>query len=213
MFQMSGLLPAFRGTKKRMNERELFFILRSSGRRFFSSRIRRFSVFVVSLGIVFFTTGRSVMAFEIKSDAFEDGQMIPLAYTCMGQDVSCPLSWSEPPQGTVSFVLICDDPDAPMGTWVHWVMYNIPAQKTQLPEGLASDSVLQDGSRQGVNDFGKTGYGGPCPPPGQTHRYYFKMYALDILLDLDGPVTKKDLERVMRGHVLGQATMVGKFRK
>src|SRR3989304_2756237 len=119
------------------------------------------------------------MSIQLTSSAFTDGSPIPARHTCDGPDVSPMLKWSGAPAGTKSFALICDDPDAPAGTWVHWVIYGIPPDTTDLPEGVPPDETLPDGSRQGKNDFGRIGYGGPCPPPGKPHRYYFKIYALD----------------------------------
>ena len=138
------------------------------------------------------------MALELKSQAFKNGEFIPAKYTCEGADVSPPLEWSGSPQGAKSFVLISDDPDAPMGTWVHWVLYDIPAEKAGLPEGVKKDKVLSDGSKQGVTDFGRAGYGGPCPPPGTPHRYFFKLYALDAKLDAKPGLSKKELLKAIK---------------
>jgi Raf kinase inhibitor-like YbhB/YbcL family protein len=138
--------------------------------------------------------------------------MIAARYTCSGEDVSPPLTWQNVPQGTTSFALICDDPDAPGRIWVHWVIYNIPPAATGLGEGIPADEQLDDGSRQGRNDFRRTGYGGPCPPPGDPHRYFFKLYALDTLLDLEpGVTTKAELEAAMAGHVLAETQLMGTF--
>src|SRR5438093_4111012 len=140
---------------------------------------------------------------ELKSSAFTAGEMIPKKYTCDGPDVSPPLSWSDVPAGAKSLALIADDPDAPMGTWVHWVAWNIPAGARSIPADLPKKNELQDGTRQGINDFQRSGYGGPCPPSG-THRYFFRLYALDTTLDLPATTTRKDLDRAMRGHILAQ---------
>ncbi len=148
----------------------------------------------------------------LQSSAFKQGEMIPARYTCKGEDVSPPLSWNDAPQGTKTFALIADDPDAPMGTWVHWVIYNIPASVKSLPEGVAPERKLKDGTLQGLNDFRKIGYGGPCPPSG-VHRYFFKLYALDTKLDLPAGATKAELLNVMKGHILAQAELMGKFAK
>ena len=118
------------------------------------------------------------MDIKITSPAFEDGGMIPAKYTCDGEDISPPLKWQPAHDGTQSIALICDDPDAPMGTFVHWVLFNLPADTSELQENFPDDETLPNGTRQGASDFGKTGYGGPCPPSG-THRYYFKIYALE----------------------------------
>jgi len=152
------------------------------------------------------------MAFELTSTAFGQGEPIPRRYTCDGEDISPPLQWSDPPQGTQSFALIADDPDAPMGTWVHWVLYNIPAQARGLPEAVSSDAELPDGSRHGQNSWRRLGYGGPCPPSG-THRYFFKLYALDAQLDLAAGANKKQLLRAMEGHILAQAELMGTYTR
>jgi len=152
------------------------------------------------------------MAFELKSSAFSNGSAVPSKYTCDGQDVSPPLSWSGAPSGTKSYALISDDPDAPMGAWVHWVVWNIPASAATLNEALDKKSSLADGTKQGITDFKRAGYGGPCPPSG-THRYMFKLYALDTVLDLEQSSTKSKLEAAMKGHVLGQATLMGTYSR
>ncbi|MDI6776717.1 MAG: YbhB/YbcL family Raf kinase inhibitor-like protein [Syntrophales bacterium] len=149
---------------------------------------------------------------EIKSTAFKEGGMIPAKYTCDGVDVSPPLEWSNFPKETKSFALICDDPDAPMGTWVHWVIYDIPAGITQLPENVAPQRELASGGKQGTNDFRKIGYGGPCPPRGE-HRYYFKLYALDGATDLKPGATKEQLLKAMKGHILAEAQLMGKYKR
>lgn len=153
------------------------------------------------------------MAFSLRSSAFQEGADIPRQYTCEGTDVSPELSWSEPPQTTKSFALIADDPDAPVGTWVHWVAWNIPADTRKLPENAAKSAELAGSGVQGMNDFKKSGYGGPCPPPGKPHRYFFKLYALDSTLDLKPSATKKDLEQEMKGHVVGEAQLMGKYQR
>lgn len=152
------------------------------------------------------------MALQITSPAFAAGQPIPVQYTCRGQDISPPLVWSDPPPGTHAFALICDDPDAPAGDWVHWLIYNIPATARSLPEGLSADGQLADGSRQGLNGWRTTGYRGPCPPSG-THRYFFKLYALDAPLSLPPAADKAQLLRAMQGHILAQAELMGTFSK
>ena len=151
------------------------------------------------------------MAFELTSSAFQAGATIPRQHTCDGADTSPALAWSEPPPGTASFALVCDDPDAPVGTWVHWVLYELPASARQLPEGVAREPLLKDGSRQGTNDFKKTGYGGPCPPPGKPHRYVFKLYALDANLRVPPGKTKAELLQAMEGHLKGQAELMGRY--
>lgn len=152
------------------------------------------------------------MAITIKSSAFEEGGMIPSHYSCDGKDVSPQLTWEGIPDGTKSIALICDDPDAPMGTWVHWVIFNIPADAKELPEGVPAQKKLENGSLQGTNDFRKIGYGGPCPPGG-PHRYYFKLYALDAMIKLDAGATKKQLLAAMEGHILAQGQLMGKYTR
>jgi len=151
------------------------------------------------------------MPLRISSAAFAAGEMIPKKFTCDGPDVSPKLSWGVGPEKTQSFVLIMDDPDAPAGTWVHWVLFDLPADAKVLSEGVAKDEQLAKGGRQGRNDFGKIGYGGPCPPPGNPHRYFFKLYALDAKLNLKAGVTKADVERDMKGHILAQAELMGRY--
>ena len=136
---------------------------------------------------------------------------MPEKYTCNGSDISPPLSWTEPPAGTKSLALIMDDPDAPAGTWVHWVVYNLPASARALSEGTPPTETLADGAKQGTNDFRKTGYGGPCPPPGSAHRYFFKLYALDIELNLAPRAAKKQVETAMAGHTLARAELIGRY--
>lgn len=149
---------------------------------------------------------------EIRSSAFEEGAYIPWKYTCDGNDVSPPLEWSLVPDGTKTFALICDDPDAPMRTWVHWILFNIPGDMNQLPEDIPPVEVLGNGAVHGMNDFRRTGYGGPCPPRG-THRYCFKIYALDKVLDLGPGISKKALLKAMEGHLLAEGQLVGRYRK
>jgi Raf kinase inhibitor-like YbhB/YbcL family protein len=151
------------------------------------------------------------MALELTSSSFSAGGTIPKQSTCDGQDSSPQLSWSAPPAGTQSFALIADDPDAPAGTWVHWVLYDLPGTARELPEGSPKQEELPTGGRQGKNDFGKIGYGGPCPPAGKPHRYFFKLYALDAKLNLKGGATKADVERAMKGHILAQGELIGRY--
>ncbi len=150
------------------------------------------------------------MTIKVTSRAFEEGGMIPSQYTCDGEDISPPLEWSGVPDGTRSLALICDDPDAPMGTWVHWVLYGIDAGTRELPEDVPAKKALDSGARHGVNDFRRFGYGGPCPPGG-THRYYFKLYALDTELDLEPGLVKAELMKAMEGHILAQAELMGTY--
>ena len=148
---------------------------------------------------------------NITSSVFSGGGTIPKKYTCDGQDVSPPLTWSGAPASTQSLALIADDPDAPVGTWVHWVLYDLPANTKELAENVAKQEQLPSGARQGRNDFRKLGYGGPCPPPGKPHRYYFKLYALDKKVDLKPGATKADVESAMQGHILAQGELMGRF--
>jgi len=158
------------------------------------------------------------MSIEITSNAFSQGESIPVQYTCTGdassslKDVSPPLAWGEPPAGTQSFALIMDDPDAPGATWVHWVLFNIPADTRGLPESVGANPTLPNGSISGTNSWGRTGYGGPCPPSG-THRYFFKIYALDEMLAIPPGANKGELEKAMVGHILAEGELMGTYAK
>lgn len=149
---------------------------------------------------------------KVQSAAFSDEGAIPKQYTCDGRDVSPPLSWSGVPAQARSLALICDDPDAPRKTWVHWVLFDLPAETAELPEAVPAGETTPAGGIQGTNDFRKLGYGGPCPPQG-THRYLFKLYALDQDLKLPAGATKEQLERAMEGHVLEQGTLTGRYTR
>lgn len=149
---------------------------------------------------------------QLQTNAFKEEQAIPREYSCDGQDLSPQLSWSEAPEGAKSFVLIADDPDAPGGTWVHWVYYDIPKDRRELPKGVDTAEHPATGGTQGVNDFGRIGYGGPCPPGG-THRYYFKLYALDEVLNLKPGLSKKQVLAEMEGHVLAEARLMGTYSR
>jgi Raf kinase inhibitor-like YbhB/YbcL family protein len=151
------------------------------------------------------------MSLQITSTAFANGATIPKKFTCDGPDTSPALSWKDAPPATKSFALIADDPDAPVGNWVHWVLYNLPASTTELSEGVPKQDKLSNGALQGRNDFKRTGYGGPCPPPGKPHRYFFKLYALDTTLDLKPGATKAEVERAVKGHVLAETQLMGKY--
>jgi len=153
----------------------------------------------------------SLPVLRLESDAFEAEGTIPQLYTCDGSDVSPPLSWSEPPAGTKSLALIVDDVDAPVGTWVHWVLFNIPAQARALPEAVPADPIVQGLGEHGSNSWGDLGYGGPCPPQGNPHRYTFRLYALDTTLDLGAGASRADLDRAMEGHILGAGQLVGRY--
>ncbi|OGU60375.1 MAG: phosphatidylethanolamine-binding protein [Ignavibacteria bacterium RBG_13_36_8] len=148
----------------------------------------------------------------IQSIAFEEGEMIPKKYTCDDKNVSPPLSWTDIPSDTKSFALIYDDPDAPVGTWVHWVIYDIPANINSLPENVPTQKIFEDGTKQGINDFRKIGYGGPCPPGG-THRYFFKLYALDSDLNLNPGLTKSELLKSIEKHIILKAILSGKYKR
>ncbi|MEE8390731.1 MAG: YbhB/YbcL family Raf kinase inhibitor-like protein [Anaerolineae bacterium] len=148
--------------------------------------------------------------FELTSTAFAHEEPIPGKYTCDGDDVSPPLQWSDPPADTQSLALIADDPDAPVGIWVHWVLYNLLSDARALPEAIPSEADLPDGSRHGKNSWQRTDYGGPCPPS-DTHRYFFKLYALDTALDLEAGATKEQLLQAMEGHVVAQAELMGTY--
>ncbi|HKW28740.1 MAG TPA: YbhB/YbcL family Raf kinase inhibitor-like protein [Verrucomicrobiae bacterium] len=153
------------------------------------------------------------MSIQITSTAFAGGQPIPDKFTCTGANISPPLQWTNAPAGVKSFALIADDPDAPVGTWVHWVIYNLPATSTALAETTPPVPELPDGSKQGINDFRQTGYGGPCPPPGKPHRYFFKIYALDTTLTLNADATRKELLKAMDGHVLAEGQLMGTYQR
>ncbi len=150
---------------------------------------------------------------QLTSSAFLAGQTIPDKYTCDGANVSPPLKWSGAPPETKSLALIADDPDAPVGTWVHWVLYDLPSTVTELAEDTPKGQYLPNGSKQGINDFKHLGYSGPCPPPGKPHRYFFKLYALSAPLDLKPGAIKKDVERVMEKLVLAQGQLMGTYKR
>ena len=156
-------------------------------------------------------SGGEAMKLEISSNSFPEQGNIPKQFTCDAEDRSPELHWSKPPAGTKSLALIADDPDAPAGTWVHWVLFNLPADTQDLPEGVPKQDALDNGAVQGTNDFGKVGYGGPCPPPGKPHRYFFKVYALDTNLSLKTGAKKADVEGSMKGHILAQGEWMGKY--
>ena len=158
------------------------------------------------------------MTIQITSTAFSEGQPIPQIYTCQGKNISPQLQWTGVPPNTKSFALICDDPDAPdpdapKMTWVHWVLYDLPSTISKLPEDVAKTPTLPDGSKQGITDFKRIGYGGPCPPPRDAHRYFFKLYALDKMLDLKPGLTKNDLLKAMESHVLAQGQLMGTYQR
>lgn len=152
------------------------------------------------------------MEIKITSSAFTEGGLIPAKYTCDGADISPPLQWEAVPEDTQSIALICDDPDAPVGTFVHWVLFDLPADAGQLTENIPADPTLANGAQQGTSDFGRIGYGGPCPPGG-THRYFFKIYALDTQLSLTDRVNKARLLNAMEGHILAEGQLIGKYKR
>ncbi len=164
------------------------------------------------LGFCLIVSAKGVTKMKISSSAFGHEEKIPSRYTCDSQDVSPPLAWEQVPAEAKSLVLICDDPDAPMGTWVHWVFYDIPPSLAGLPEKIAPVERPDIGGVQGKNDFGRPGYGGPCPPSG-THRYFFKLYALDTVLNLPPGRTKKQVLQAMEGHVLAEAVLMGTYSR
>lgn len=150
---------------------------------------------------------------DISSDAFKNGSEIPSQYTCKGQNISPKLTWRGAPPNTKSFALIMDDPDAPGGTFCHWIIYNIPPNKQELASGIPASSNLQDGSRQGINDFRRVGYSGPCPPPGKPHRYFFHLYALNTDLAITGSVDRNGLLKAIEGHIIAKGDLMGLFRR
>ncbi len=156
-------------------------------------------------------TGWEAGVMELRSGAFQANGFLAARHTCAAENLSPPLEWSGAPAGTQAFALICEDPDAPRGTWDHWLIWNLPATRLGLPEGVPADEVLPDGSRQGRNSGKKIGYSGPCPPPGDPHRYVFRVYALSAPLDLPAGATKSKLLEAMQGRVLGAGTLVGLF--
>ncbi len=153
------------------------------------------------------------MMLKLESASFPNGEAIPVKHTCDGEDLSPPLSWSAAPEGTKGFALICDDPDAPIMTWVHWIVYSLPAERRSLPEDVKRVRQLSDGTRQGMNSWKRIGYGGPCPPRNSTHRYFFRLYALGREMDLGPGAAKKELLRAMEGAVLAQAELMGTYRR
>lgn len=154
---------------------------------------------------------------EIKSSAFSANGYIPKKHSCEGEDVSPNLSWSAAPNGTKSLAMIMDDPDAPPGTWVHWVLYDLPADLKGLNEGVPKIEVLPNGAKHGlcwgVQDFNRTGYYGPCPPPGKPHRYFFKLFVLNKVLGLGPKATKDQVLKAMEGHILAQGELVGLYKR
>lgn len=181
----------------------------------------RFQTFLIALFVIVLEIGLHTgfsegegyaMELDIRSSAFEEGELIPEKYTCDGEDISPPLSWTQPPKETKSIVLICDDPDAPMGTWVHWVLFGLLPDTLELPEGVSSAKEVLGGAKHGLNDFRKYGYGGPCPPGG-THRYFFRIYAVDTHVDLKAGATKNDVLDAIKGHILAEGQLMGRYSR
>jgi Raf kinase inhibitor-like YbhB/YbcL family protein len=174
-------------------------------------KIRIFLIILI-IGI-FFLPVLAYDKLEVESPAFKEGGMIPVKYTCKGMNMSPAISWKGEPIGTKSFVIICNDPDAPVGNWIHWIVYNIPPGTNYIAGGFAKKAKRKDGIRQAKTSFGTVGYGGPCPPSG-THRYFFSIYALNIKLDLDPEkTTYMDIVKVMQAHTLGFGQTMGKFKQ
>ena len=173
-------------------------------------------ILIAMFSMIASATGQEEKKMELTSSDFGNNESICKEFTCDGEDISPALQWSGAPEGTRSFALIVDDPDAPdpanpRMTWVHWVLYNMPPTADSLPQA-ATEQDLPEGTMQGLNDWKKTGFGGPCPPIGE-HRYFFKLYALDTELSGLGNPAKADLEKAMKGHVLGKAELVGLYRR
>ncbi len=151
------------------------------------------------------------MSVELTSTAFQAGTTIPKHYTGDGADQSPPLQWSEPPAGTRTIALICDDPDAPRGTWDHWMLFNLPSDIRKLEPGIPTTATLPNGAKQGKNSSGTLGYEGPAPPKGKPHRYFFKVYALSTAVDLPSGSTKAELETAMKGNILAEGQLMGTY--
>ena len=150
---------------------------------------------------------------ELTSPSFRDGETVPVRHTCDGEDLSPALRWTGAPVETRTFALVCGDPDAPRGTWVHWLIWNLPADTIELSEGMPPRPELPSGARQGLNDGGDLGYGGPCPPPGKPHRYFFSLYALGSALNLPPGINRSDLEAAMEGHILARGVIMGTYER
>ena len=181
----------------------------------FSRLLAKGLLFALSLavaqGAMPMPPGKHLM--QLTSSAFKTSSAIQKQFTCEGKNVSPPLTWTGTPAKVKSFALIADDPDAPSGTWVHWVVYDLPATTTELPEDTPKSQLISGNAKQGITDFKQVGYGGPCPPPGKPHRYFFKLYALDEMLNLKPGATKKDIEKAMTGHILATAELVGTYER
>lgn len=198
----------FAGMGRTFSERRAYNLFAQHMRR----RLRFCLALAISFLAVVVTSGEESSAkLELRTAAFRVGGRIPAKFTCQGENISPPLSWNQPPSRTQSFALIVDDPDAPAGTWVHWVVYDLPASVRDLPEHVPPGETLSGGGAQGVNDFSERDYGGPCPPSGKPHRYFFRLYALDAPLNLHGPARRQDVDAAMKGHVLAEAELMGTF--
>jgi Raf kinase inhibitor-like YbhB/YbcL family protein len=178
----------------------------------FGSRSRVLGALIV-VAVVAYGAGGSARAFELRSPAFSPGEEIPGKHTCDGPDLSPPLHWSDPPANAKVFALIVDDPDAPGGTWVHWVLFGVPGTVRELLEGVPRQETVSGIGTQGLNDFRTVGYGGPCPPRGPSHRYFFRLYALDTALTLPPRSTKAEILKAVEGHILGQVELIGRYRR
>ncbi|MDD4012874.1 MAG: YbhB/YbcL family Raf kinase inhibitor-like protein [Candidatus Omnitrophica bacterium] len=166
---------------------------------------------IAGIVLVFASFG-TAFSLELRSPAFEEGGKIPDKHTCVGENVSPQLFWDDVPEGTKSFVVLMDDPDAPMGNWVHWVVFDIPGSAKGIVENVLPEAALPDGAKQGMNSFRWPGYGGPCPPPGSRHRYVFTLFALDSLLDgVPALASRSTVIRAMQGHILGTAELTGTY--
>jgi Raf kinase inhibitor-like YbhB/YbcL family protein len=168
------------------------------------------NIFAIFALIIILTNREEAMAFELSSAVFQQGSHLPKTYTCDGSNVSPPLFWRDIPTNTQSFVLIMDDPDAPKGTWDHWIVYNLPATTTHLNEAI---SPLPSGALGGKNSWNKLDYGGPCPPFGEKHRYFFKLYALNTVLPAKAGMTKQEIETAMKGHILASSELVANYQR
>lgn len=160
---------------------------------------------------LFILTAGAAMAMDLQSPDFENGQPLKATFTCDGDDMSPELLWLNPPENTESFALIMDDPDAPAGVWTHWVVYDIPASANTFAAGMPRTQAIENGAKQGINDFGKIGYNGPCPPPGPEHHYSFRLYALDAVLNLPPGKSKRELEEVMQDHIIVYTELIGTY--
>lgn len=171
--------------------------------------MKRLTIFIVFILVL----SSAAFGMDLESKSFKNRGYIPEKYTCDSSDISPELRWSDAPPATKSFAIICDDPDAPMGTWVHWVIFNIPAQKNSLKENISKVSILPSGIIQGMNSYRSFGYRGPCPPSGKPHRYFFKLYALDTILSLSQSPTKDELLKAMDGHILSTTQIIGLYKR